>query len=85
MTARLILLGLLGLAACGSSAEPAPGVVERFTANLQRDEVADENRAARAADARAENRAEQAVLHIARSERERHARDAAAPEKQNAR
>ena len=81
---RLVLLGALALAACGPSAEPAPGVVERFTTNIQRDEADTRADAGRIADVRAAGRAEDATQRIARSERERQAGDAA-PGKQSER
>jgi hypothetical protein len=85
MKPRLILLGALALAACGPSAEPAPGVVESFTANIHSGEVDAKAGASDDADARAEGRAEDAKRRIARSERERQGGDGAAPERQNER
>jgi hypothetical protein len=81
----LTLLGALALAACGPSAGPAPGVVESFTANINSGEADAKAGASDQADARAAGRAEGAKRRIARSERERHAGDGAAPEKPNER
>jgi hypothetical protein len=83
--ARLSLLGALALAACGPAAEPAPGVVESFTANIHSGEADARTGASEEADARAEGSAEGAKRRIARSERERRAGDGAAPEMPNER
>lgn len=70
---RLILLGALALAACGSRDEPraAPGDVERFAVRMERDASDEKATAVRDAEARAKARADKAVRRIAASERDR--------------
>ena len=64
---------MLALTACAAPEEPeaAPGAVERFTAQLERDTAAAKVTSIREADARAQARADNAVRRIAHSEAER--------------